>query len=80
VVTLNVYATPTSTAGGTSFVTIGTIPSGYRPQVQVGQGLTLDASTYYDIQIRVTTGGNIQVYKNVTSTAGFRTNMTWIIA
>ena len=80
VVTLNIYATPTSTAGGTSFVTIGTIPSGYRPQVQVGQGLTLDASTYYDIQIRVTTGGNIQVYKNVTSTAGFRTNMTWILA
>lgn len=79
VVTLNVYATPTSTAGGTSFVTVGTIPSGYRPQIQVGQGLTLDATTYYDIQIRVTTAGNIQVYKNVTSTAGFRTNMTWII-
>lgn len=79
VVTLNVYATPTSTAGGTSFVTVGTIPSGYRPQIQVGQGLTLDSSTYYDIQIRITTAGNIQVYKNVTSTAGFRTNMTWII-
>ena len=77
--TLHVYATPSNQAGGSTFVTVGTIPSGYRPKIDIGQGVTLDSGTYTDNQIRITSGGNIQVYKNHTGTAGFRTNLTWII-
>ena len=80
VVTLNVGATFSATAGGSGYVTVGTIPSGYRPQNTLYETVPLDTSSYNNCGIQVDTSGNIKIYKNNTSTQGFRVNLTWILA
>lgn len=77
---LHIQFTPTSTSGGSSYVTIGTIPSGSRPQQQVDVATHLDSTTFRLIDLRVTTSGNIQVYKNNTYTQTLRGNLAWITA
>lgn len=77
---LHIQFTPTSTSGGSSYVTIGTIPSGSRPQQQVDVATHLDSNTFRLIDLRVTTTGNIQVYKNNTYTQTLRGNLAWITA
>lgn len=77
---LHIQFTPTSTSGGSSYVTIGTIPSGSRPQQQVDVATHLDSTTFRLIDLRVTTTGNIQVYKNNTYTQTLRGNLAWITA
>ena len=78
VVTLRFSITPSGTSGGTTWVTIGTIPSGFRPSYWVYQntaGLNTTSQTY----IRVDSSGNLQIYKNHTSAAVVRCEMTWIL-
>ena len=78
VVTLRFSITPSGTSGGTSWVTIGTIQSGFRPSYYVYQNAASLNSTGQS-WIRVDTSGNLQLYKNNTSTSAVRCEMTWIL-
>ena len=78
VVTLRFSITPSGTSGGTSWVTIGTIQSGFRPSYYVYQNAASLNSTGQS-WIRVDSSGNLQLYKNNTSTAAVRCEMTWIL-
>ena len=78
VVSLRFQITPSGTSGGTSWVTIGTIPSGFVPPYYVYQNAASLNSTNQS-WIRVDSSGNLQLYKNNTSTAAVRCEMTWIL-
>lgn len=82
VVTLSTTSgiTPSSTSGGTSYTTIGTLPSGFYPQTQTEVPIVLRSTTYYSAFIQVTTAGNIRLYKNNTSTNILNFAMSWITA
>lgn len=72
--------TPSSTSGGTSYTTIGTLPSGFYPQTQTEIPIVLRSTTYYSAFLQVTTAGNIRLYKNNTSTNILNFAMSWITA
>ena len=78
VVTLRFEITPSGTSGGTAWVTIGTIPSDFKPSYYVYQTAASLNSTNQS-WIRVDTSGNLQLYKNNTSTSAVRCEMTWIL-
>ena len=82
VVTLSTTSgiTPSSTSGGTSYTTIGTLPSGFYPQTQTEIPIVLRSTTYYSAFLQVTTAGNIRLYKNNTSTNILNFAMSWITA
>lgn len=82
VVTLDCQPTFASVDGGTTPVTVATLPSGYLPQSQVvmsvpGQG---SSSSNYMCSFYALSGGDIRVYKHNTSTATYRANLSWITA
>lgn len=82
VVTLDCQPTFASVDGGTTPVTVATLPSGYLPQSQVvqsvpGQG---SSSSNYMCSFYALSGGDIRVYKHNTSTATYRANLTWLTA
>lgn len=80
VCTFDFSLVPTGTAGGSSYVQIGTIPSVYRPQNNVMITTPVFGATFYYAVIRVRSTGAVEIYKNNASTAGINGNMTWISA
>lgn len=79
VCSLRVSMTPTS-GSSTSFVNIGTIPTGFRPSEWYYWSFPgwNSPSTMYGIQIG--TSGQFQLYKNNSSTTTIRATLTWITA
>lgn len=78
IVTLDLSLAPTGTSGGSAYVNIGTIPSGYRPQNDVTIITPLFSATYSYAVIQAKSTGVLRIWKNNTSTASFNANMTWI--
>ena len=66
---LCINMTPTS-ASNTSFVNIGTVPTGARPPIQVQTRIAQGVSGT-QVGFRVTAAGTISLYKGTTSTTGF---------
>ena len=75
---LDFSLTPTGTSGNSQWVTIGTITSGYYPQNAPVIITPVWSATYSYAALRVTTGGNFQIYKNSTSTASINGQLVWI--
>ena len=78
IVTLDLGLAPTGTSGGSAYVNIGTIPSGYRPQSNVSIITPVFSSTYSYVVIQAQSNGTLRIWKNNTSTASISANMTWI--
>lgn len=68
-----------STATGSDFVKIGTIPSGYRPNTSYYNQPGIQAQNAH-VTIRVTNGGNLDLYGNHTTTGRVRCTFTYPIA
>ena len=78
IVTLDLILSPTGTSGGSAWVNIGTIPSGYRPQGDVTIITPVFSATYSYAVIQARSSGVLRIWKNNTSTSSFNANMTWI--
>ena len=78
IVTLDLSLAPTGPSGGSAYVQIGTIPSGYRPQGDVTIITPVFSATYSYAVIQARSSGVLRIWKNNTSTAGINANMTWI--
>ena len=66
--------------GSTTWTKIGTIPTAFAPAEQTRIYVPLRSSTYYGVGIGVNTDGEVQMYKNNTSSNTLHFTMTWIIA
>lgn len=77
--TLFVDFMKSSTATGSDFVKIGTIPSGYRPNTSYYNQPGIQAQNAH-VTIRVTNGGNLDLYGNHTTTGRVRCTFTYPIA
>ena len=81
VVTMDFAPTVAAVSGGSSTVKVAQIAdSSFYPQNRVALTVPQQASSFYYCGVYVTTGGEIQVLKNNTSSTTVRANLSWITA
>ena len=81
VVTMDFAPTVAAVSGGSSTVKVAQIAdSSFYPQNRVALTVPQQASSFYYCGVYVTTGGEIQILKNNTSSTTVRANLSWITA